>query len=51
MGLVATVEQPTLVSLTENAAAKIRELMAEEPDGVNINLQCGSTRSFKETDR
>ena len=27
-GAVATVEQPTLVTLTESAAAKIKELMA-----------------------
>src|SRR6266566_3988913 len=32
-GPVATVEQPTLVTLTESAASKIRDLMAEEPDG------------------
>jgi hypothetical protein len=28
---MATVEQPTLVTLTESASAKIRDLMAEEP--------------------
>src|ERR687887_509665 len=33
MGLVATVEQPTLVTLTGSAAAKIKQLMAEEPQG------------------
>ena len=31
---MATTEQPlTIVSLTESAAAKIRDLMAEEPQG------------------
>ena len=32
---VATTERPatTLISMTENAAAKIKQLMAEEPDG------------------
>ena len=32
-GRVATVEQPTLVTLTESAAAKIKQLQAEEPAG------------------
>jgi iron-sulfur cluster assembly accessory protein len=30
---MATVEQPTLVTLTESAAAKIKELQADEPAG------------------
>jgi iron-sulfur cluster assembly accessory protein len=33
MGAMATLERPTLVSLTPSAAAKIKELMAEEPEG------------------
>ena len=34
MGPMATAEQPlTIVSLTESAATKIRDLMAEEPEG------------------
>src|SRR5438034_4226347 len=31
--LFRSVEQPTLVTLTDSAASKIRDLMAEEPDG------------------
>ena len=30
---MATIEQPTLVTLTESAAAKIKQLQAEEPAG------------------
>jgi iron-sulfur cluster assembly accessory protein len=33
------VERPTLVSLTPNAASKVRELMAEEPDGQDLVLR------------
>ncbi len=40
-GPVATVEQPTLVTLTESAASKIRDLMAEEPDGEAAVLRKG----------
>ena len=50
-GLVATVEQPTLVSLTESAAAKIKELMAEEPAGeaavLRIAVQGGGCSGFQ----
>jgi iron-sulfur cluster assembly accessory protein len=49
--LVATVEQPTLVSLTESAATKIRDLMAEEPEGeaavLRIAVQGGGCSGFQ----
>ena len=48
---MATVEQPTLVSLTESAAAKIRDLMAEEPEGeasvLRIAVQGGGCSGFQ----
>lgn len=48
---VATVEQPTLVTLTESAAAKIRELMSEEPVGeaavLRIAVQGGGCSGFQ----
>jgi len=48
---MATVEQPTLVSLTESAAAKIRDLMAEEPAGeasvLRIAVQGGGCSGFQ----
>ena len=48
---VATVEQPTLVTLTESAAAKIKTLMAEEPDGeatvLRIAVQGGGCSGFQ----
>src|ERR687885_1219853 len=51
MGVVATVEQPTLVTLTESAAAKIKELMAEEPAGeaavLRIAVQGGGCSGFQ----
>ena len=50
-GLVATVEQPTLVTLTESAATKIRDLMAEEPEGeaavLRIAVQGGGCSGFQ----
>src|SRR6266516_4716192 len=50
-GPVATVEQPTLVTLTESAASKIRDLMAEEPDGeaavLRIAVQGGGCSGFQ----
>src|SRR2546423_10533123 len=50
-GPVATVEQPTIVSLTESAAAKIRDLMAEEPAGeasvLRIAVQGGGCSGFQ----
>jgi iron-sulfur cluster assembly protein len=50
-GLVATVEQPTLVTLTESAAAKIKTLMAEEPQGeaavLRIAVQGGGCSGFQ----
>jgi iron-sulfur cluster assembly accessory protein len=48
---VATVEQPTLVTLTESAAAKIRELMSGEPEGeaavLRIAVQGGGCSGFQ----
>jgi len=49
---VATVEQGTqIVSLTETAAAKIRELQSEEPDGeasvLRIAVQGGGCSGFE----
>ena len=50
-GPVATVEQPTLVSLTDSAAAKIRDLMSEEPEGeaavLRIAVQGGGCSGFQ----
>ena len=47
-----TVERPlTLVSLTESAAAKIKDLMAEEPEGeatvLRIAVQGGGCSGFQ----
>jgi iron-sulfur cluster assembly protein len=52
MGLVELTERPlTLVSLTASAAAKIQELMAEEPDGeaavLRIAVQGGGCSGFQ----
>src|SRR6478735_9165390 len=48
---MATVEQPTLVTLTESASAKIRDLMAEEPEGeasvLRIAVQGGGCSGFQ----
>ena len=48
---VATVEQPTLVTLTASAAEKIRTLMAEEPAGeaavLRIAVQGGGCSGFQ----
>jgi iron-sulfur cluster assembly protein len=50
---VATVERPadTLISLTPVAAAKIRELLAEEPDGdslvLRVAIQGGGCSGFQ----
>jgi iron-sulfur cluster assembly accessory protein len=48
---VATVEQSTLVTLTESAAAKIRQLMSEEPEGeaavLRIAVQGGGCSGFQ----
>ena len=50
-GRVATVEQPTLVTLTESAASKIRDLMAEEAEGeaavMRIAVQGGGCSGFQ----
>jgi iron-sulfur cluster assembly accessory protein len=52
MHAMATVEDPaTLVGVTERAAAKIRELQAEEPDGgasvLRIAVQGGGCSGFE----
>jgi iron-sulfur cluster assembly protein len=52
MGSVEITERPlTLVSLTESAAAKIKDLMAEEPDGeaavLRIAVQGGGCSGFQ----
>ena len=52
MSLVEITERPvTLVSLTESAAAKIRDLMSEEPDGeaavLRIAVQGGGCSGFE----
>jgi iron-sulfur cluster assembly accessory protein len=48
---MATIEQEALVSLTEAAAAKIRQLMAEEPAGeaevLRIAVQGGGCSGFE----
>jgi iron-sulfur cluster assembly protein len=49
---MATTEQPlTIVSLTESAAAKIKDLMAEEPEGeasvLRIAVQGGGCSGFQ----
>jgi iron-sulfur cluster assembly accessory protein len=48
---MATVEHETIVSLTEGAATKIRELMAEEPEGdtgvLRIAVQGGGCSGFE----
>ena len=48
---MAIVERPTLVSLTESAAAKIKQLMAEEPEGdagvLRIAVQGGGCSGFE----
>jgi iron-sulfur cluster assembly accessory protein len=49
---VATVERPTtLISLTENAAEKIKQLMAEEPEGdagvLRIAVEGGGCSGFQ----
>ena len=49
---MATAEQPlTIVSLTESAATKIRDLMAEEPEGeaavLRIAVQGGGCSGFQ----
>jgi iron-sulfur cluster assembly accessory protein len=52
MGAMEITERPlTLVSLTESAAAKIRDLMAEEPEGeaavLRIAVQGGGCSGFQ----
>ena len=48
---MATIEQEALVTLTEGAATKIRELMAEEPEGeagaLRIAVQGGGCSGFE----
>ena len=51
MRVMATIEQESLVTLTENAASKIRELMADEPAGeaevLRIAVQGGGCSGFE----
>jgi iron-sulfur cluster assembly accessory protein len=52
IGLVEIVERPmTLVSLTERAASKIKQLMAEEPEGgvgvLRVAIQGGGCNGFE----
>jgi iron-sulfur cluster assembly accessory protein len=51
MRAMATIEQESLVTLTEEAATKIRKLMAEEPDGeagvLRIAVQGGGCSGFE----
>ena len=48
---MATIEQESLVTLTEGAASKIKELMAEEPEGeatvLRIAVQGGGCSGFE----
>jgi iron-sulfur cluster assembly protein len=48
---MATIEQEALVTLTEGAASKIKELMAEEPEGeatvLRIAVQGGGCSGFE----
>jgi iron-sulfur cluster assembly accessory protein len=52
MNVMATVEEPTtVIALTERAAAKIKELQAEEPDGdasvLRVAVQGGGCSGFE----
>jgi len=51
MRQMATIEQEALVTVTEGAATKIKELMAEEPDGeagvLRIAVQGGGCSGFE----
>jgi iron-sulfur cluster assembly protein len=51
MRLMATIEREALVTLTENAAAKVKELMAEEPAGeatvLRVAVQGGGCNGFE----
>jgi iron-sulfur cluster insertion protein len=51
MGPMATLERPTLVTLTSSAAAKIRQLMGEEPEGeaavLRVAVQGGGCSGFQ----
>jgi iron-sulfur cluster assembly protein len=51
MADMEVVERPTLVSLTPTAASKIRELMAEEPEGeelvLRVAIQGGGCSGFQ----
>jgi len=48
---MATIEREALVTLTENAAAKVKELMAEEPAGeatvLRVAVQGGGCNGFE----
>ena len=51
MRLMATIEREALVSLTESAATKVKELMAEEPEGeasvLRVAVQGGGCSGFE----
>lgn len=51
MRLMATIEQEALVTLTESAASKVKELMAEEPEGeatvLRVAVQGGGCSGFE----
>jgi iron-sulfur cluster assembly protein len=51
MGLVATTEPLTILSLTEGAAVKVRELMADEPAGeaevLRVAIEGGGCSGFQ----
>ena len=51
MRLMATIEREALVTLTESAASKVRELMAEEPEGeatvLRVAVQGGGCSGFE----
>jgi len=51
MRTMATIEREALVTLTESAATKVRELMAEEPEGeatvLRIAVQGGGCSGFE----
>ena len=51
MRAMATIEREALVTLTESAATKVRELMAEEPEGeatvLRVAVQGGGCSGFE----
>jgi Fe-S cluster assembly iron-binding protein IscA len=51
MRTMATIEREALVTLTESAATKVKELMAEEPEGeatvLRVAVQGGGCSGFE----